>query len=75
MKNPDDSRAIDERLLRILACPVCVADATVKAAALELAEGKLLCPRCGRRYAVVDGIPNMIPEEAESAEDAPPADK
>lgn len=56
---------LDERLLRILACPVCVSDRTVKDAGVDLRDGRLVCRHCGRRYAIENGIPNMIPEEAE----------
>ncbi len=59
---------LDERLLKILACPVCVTDESVKDAGVDLKDGKLVCRNCGRRYAIADGIPNMIPEEAELPE-------
>ena len=59
---------LDERLLKILACPVCVTDESVKNASVDLKDSKLVCRNCGRRYAIVDGIPNMIPEEAELPE-------
>ena len=59
---------LDERLLKILACPVCVTDESVKDASVDLKDDKLVCRNCGRRYAIVDGIPNMIPDEAELPE-------
>jgi len=64
-KNEEKSDSIDERLMKILACPVCVAEGGAEKAELELSGGKLVCRTCGRRYAIVDGIPNMLPEEAE----------
>jgi len=47
---------INKKLLEILACPMCKADVKLK--------GKeLVCVKCGRRYPIVDGIPNMLPDE------------
>jgi uncharacterized protein YbaR (Trm112 family) len=49
-------------LLAIMQCPACAG---------ELSERReppaLVCSACGRAYAVTDGIPNMIVEEAEPA--------
>lgn len=70
MTEKKDAQKIDERLLKILACPVCVADAAVKDAGVDLREGVLVCRNCGRRYAIVDGCPNMLPEEANEDESA-----
>jgi uncharacterized protein YbaR (Trm112 family) len=49
---------LDEELLRILACPLCVAPLR------EEAE-RLVCERCGRRYPVRRGIPVLLVDEAE----------
>jgi uncharacterized protein YbaR (Trm112 family) len=50
---------LNEELLRILACPVCVKSVH------ELAGGKgLECSQCGRIYPIRDGFPVMLPEEA-----------
>ena len=49
---------LDEELLRILACPVCVAPLR------EDAE-RLVCARCGRRYPIRHGIPVLLVDEAE----------
>ena len=57
--------ALDPRLLAVLACPVdkgplyYVGD-----------EGGLYNPRLRRRYVVREGIPVMLPDEAESVSDA-----
>ena len=64
MTEKKDARKIDERLLKILACPVCVADAAVADAGVDLHGDALVCRNCGRRYTIVDGCPNMLPEEA-----------
>jgi uncharacterized protein YbaR (Trm112 family) len=54
--------ALNEELLRILACPVCLKP--VRA----LPEDKgLECKACGRVYPIRDGFPVMLPEEATSA--------
>lgn len=47
-------------LFEILVCPVDRHD-------LRLAGTFLDCPECGRRYAIVDGIPNMLVEESQPA--------
>jgi uncharacterized protein YbaR (Trm112 family) len=48
-------------LLQILRCPMDPARATPL-----VEEGdKLLCPRCGIKFAVRDGIPVLVVEEAE----------
>ena len=49
---------IDEKLLRILACPICKTDVNYK-------EDKLECTECGRKYPIKDGIPVMLVDEAD----------
>ena len=49
---------VDERLLKILACPLCKEK-------VELKGEKLVCVKCGRGYPIRDGIPIMLVEEAE----------
>lgn len=49
---------IDRELLRILACPVCLA-------ALEHHAERLSCVGCGRRYPIVDDVPVLLVEAAE----------
>jgi len=56
MPRPADERL--ERLLILLVCPAC-------RGALERSEAALSCPACALRYPVRDGIPRMVPEEAE----------
>ena len=62
---------IDEKLLGVLACPDCKAP-------VELADEKIVCTGCGKRYPIRDGIPIMLIEEAEepqeTASDSPTAD-
>jgi hypothetical protein len=43
-----------------LACPACYGD-------LRLEEARLVCVSCRRAYPIVDGIPVLIVERAESA--------
>lgn len=50
---------IDEKLLEILACPVCEDRPPV-----SLHEEALVCKKCGRAYPIKDGIPVMLPEAA-----------
>jgi uncharacterized protein len=49
---------LDEALLRILACPVCIAP-------LAETSDRLVCGQCGRRYPIRHGIPFLLVEEAE----------
>jgi uncharacterized protein len=53
---------IDETLARLLVCPVDKADLIE-----DVDEQRLVCTDCGRRYPVRDGIPIMLPDEAEEA--------
>jgi hypothetical protein len=53
---------IDESLARLLVCPVDKADLIE-----DVDEQRLVCTDCGRRYPVKDGIPIMLPDEAEEA--------
>jgi len=57
--------ALDTRLLAVLACPV------DKGPLYYLGdEGGLYNPRLRRRYVVRDGIPVMLPDEAETVGEA-----
>lgn len=51
---------INEKLLEILACPVCK-----KSVQYEKENEKLVCEHCGLKYPVKDGIPVMLESEAE----------
>ena len=50
---------IDEKLLEILACPLCKT-------AVKLQDERLVCVKCGRSYPIREGIPVMLVEEAET---------
>jgi uncharacterized protein YbaR (Trm112 family) len=52
---PSD-QVISPSLLAILVCPVDKEDVRVDGSAL-------VCTSCGRRYPIVDGIPNMLIDE------------
>ena len=59
---------LNEELLRILACPVCLKPVR------ELAGDKgLECGQCERIYPIRDGFPVMLPEEATPATKTVPA--
>jgi uncharacterized protein len=51
--------AIDQGLLDILVCPVCIVKVVYAEERAELA-----CPACRRIYPVRDGIPVMLVQEA-----------
>ena len=53
--------ALDERLLKVLACP-CDAHTPLSQDGEELA-----CGSCGRHYRVQDGIPVLLMDEATRA--------
>jgi uncharacterized protein YbaR (Trm112 family) len=49
---------LDASILAQLACPACYGELLAEAS-------HLVCIACGRRYAIVDGIPTLIIERAE----------
>jgi len=49
----DPLDGLNRELLDVLVCPV-------DRGGLDLEDGHLVCRECGRRYPVVDGIPNML---------------
>jgi uncharacterized protein YbaR (Trm112 family) len=54
---------INQALLEILRCPVCVHD---KEGLLEFhRESWLICQDCGRKYPIVDEIPVMLIDEGD----------
>lgn len=55
---------IDPLLASILVCPLDHAALTEDAA-----ESRLVCTDCGRRYPIRDGVPIMLIDQAESADD------
>ena len=60
---------LDDKLLEILACPVCKGP-------LRLEEGSLVCTRTGVRYPIEDDIPILLADRAEPPHpgDTPPAE-
>ena len=57
---------IDEKLLEILRCPVCVQNGSDKGKLDLVRDGKwLVCKDCGRKYPIRDGIPVMLIEEGD----------
>jgi uncharacterized protein YbaR (Trm112 family) len=54
---------LSDELLAILVCPQCRGDLRY-----DRPNEKLVCEACGLRYRVVDGVPDMLPEEAEKIE-------
>lgn len=53
-------RKFDEKLLKIMACPLCKTDLKY-----DKKNQKLICIKCKRKYPIRDGIPVMLIEEAE----------
>lgn len=55
---------LNEKLLEMLACPVCPERPHVRL------EGEVLyCPKCRREYPIEDGMPVMLPEKASVREE------
>jgi uncharacterized protein len=48
--------SLTERMLALLACPVCHASLAL------LKQEAVLCTRCGRRYPIRDGLPVLLAE-------------
>jgi len=51
------------KLLEILMCPICEGDLDVvvhKEEDGDIIEGFLVCKKCGVRFPIEDGIPNML---------------
>jgi uncharacterized protein YbaR (Trm112 family) len=62
--DPQKSIAFDASVLGLLACPACLS-------ALRAEANRLVCIACGRAYPVVDGIPVLIVERAETPHGRP----
>jgi uncharacterized protein YbaR (Trm112 family) len=58
--NESDNALIDARLLARLACPRCKSPLQ-----LDRQREVLACESCRLRYPIRDGIPIMLPDEAE----------
>jgi len=60
MKNKKaKKKEFDRSLLKILVCPVCKSDVNYHKAGKQL-----VCVSCKRTYAIREGIPIMLPDEA-----------
>jgi len=57
---PSQIDLFDPTVLSQLACPACLGD-------LRREGTRLVCAGCGRAYPIVDGIPVLIAERAETA--------
>ncbi len=63
---------IDQKLLEILRCPVCVHDSPDGGKLDLVRDGKwLVCRDCGRKYPIRDDIPVMLVEEGGKWKDTP----
>ena len=54
---------INEELLEILRCPVCVQEG--KGVLTLVKESWLICEDCGRKYPIVEDIPVMLIDEGD----------
>jgi SAM-dependent methyltransferase len=64
---------VKERLIEILACPVCGADLECTPESHdegEIMEGRLSCRGCDRIYAIRDGVPQLLPGEKNTVKEA-----
>ncbi len=62
----EGEQLMSPELLAILACPNCEVRPPLRLAKDNL----LICTECGKGYLIKDGIPDLLPEDAISAEDA-----
>lgn len=54
------------QLMQILVCPVDKAQLTLTVTTEsdgEILEGNLRCSKCGEKYLIQDGIPNLLPPD------------
>lgn len=56
--------ALSQELKEILVCPACKGELD-----FQEAEGRIVCAACRLVYAIDEGIPNMLVEEASPLED------
>lgn len=54
-----EEKLISASLLDILACPACESRPGV-----ELVDGAVRCPECGRSYPIENGVPIMLLDKA-----------
>ncbi len=55
---------MNKDLLDIICCPVCKGDLKLlvdKEEEGEIISGTLVCEKCGNKYPIEDGIPNLLP--------------
>jgi uncharacterized protein len=64
---PNAKLKFDESVISRLACPACHGD-------LRLDSELLICASCCRAYPIVDGIPVLIVERAETANESSAAE-
>ena len=60
-------------LMDILACPMCKGELQLTAEeeeGEEVVKGSLFCAKCNERYAIEDGIPNLLPPDLRKAAEA-----
>jgi hypothetical protein len=63
---------IDQKLLEILRCPVCIQEKDVPVTLFK--DAWLICPSCGRKYPIVDDIPVMLAEQGDRWMQTPEAE-
>jgi uncharacterized protein YbaR (Trm112 family) len=56
---------VNEDLLEILRCPVCVREPGKQGLLSLVKETWLVCQDCGRKYPIVDDIPVMLIDEGD----------
>jgi len=59
----DAAAGLDREFLALLRCPACNDRPAVH---LTDAADALVCEKCGRRYPIVDGLPSLLVEAAET---------
>lgn len=59
---------LNPQLLEMLACAGCKGPLELVVTDPDREDGKLLCRQCGLAYIVTNGLPNMLPDQAEKIE-------
>jgi uncharacterized protein YbaR (Trm112 family) len=57
---------VKKDLIDILACPLCKGKLKLtvdKESKQEIVSGSLYCPKCRKRYPIINSIPNLLPPE------------
>ena len=64
---------LDPAFLALLCCPVCAERPPLRFVPQKAGEGTLHCDKCGRVYPILEGLPDLRPQDGISDAPAPAA--